>query len=220
MDFETFVELLSSFLKQTDNLYLVLYAAATCVLTQIVKKLFVNKTKVEVLHKFDIAAILPFLFGIAFAVVDLVFVAHEPFGAEFVAKAFVTALTVGALATVIFKLVSALSGNSLKSLMKDDAFCVFYSQLLYFGEIRAKLADGEMTLADFVTQVKILAVGANEIYTGSAAEEEKKQQLYALLAQNVSTAVAESCTEFLHRQLFSAICGGDGDTEQDGDTAE
>lgn len=206
MDFETFVEPLFAFLKQSDNLYLVLYAVATCLLTQLIKKLFINKTKVEVLHKFNFAEILPFLFGVVFAVVDLLFVQHQAFGWDFVAKLLVTALTVGALAAIMFKFASSLSGNSLKSLMKDDAFCVFYTQLLYLGEVRQKLSNNTLSLKEFVAQVKTLAVAAKEIYLASSTEDEKKRQLHALLASKVGAGVADVCSEFLHRQLFEALC--------------
>ncbi|MGN1039845.1 MAG: hypothetical protein ACI4QL_00280, partial [Candidatus Fimimonas sp.] len=71
MDFETFAQQFFAFLKQSDNAYFVLYAVATCIFTQAAKKLFVNKVKVDVLHKFDFAQVLPFLFGGIFTVVDL-----------------------------------------------------------------------------------------------------------------------------------------------------
>lgn len=214
MDFETFIEPLFAFLKQGDNLYLVLYAVATCLLTQLIKKLFINKNKVEVLHVFDFAEVLPFLFGVVFAVVDLLFVQHQAFGWEFAAKLLVTAITVGALATVMFKFASSISGNSLKSLMKDDAFCVFYTQLLYLAEVREKLSSNALSLKEFVSQVKTLAVSAKEIYLASSTDEEKQSQLHSLLTENVGVGVADGCGEFLHRQLLAAFCSTSQKTEK------
>lgn len=214
MDFETFIEPLFAFLSQSENLYLVLYAVATCLLTQLIKKLFINKNKVEVLHKFNFAEILPFLFGVVFAVVDLLCVKHQAFGWAFVAQLLVTALTVGALAMVMFKFASSITGNSLKSLMKDDAFCVFYTQLLYLGEVRQKLSNNTLSLKEFVAQTKALAVGAKEIYLANSTEEEKKRQLHALLAAKIGANVADGCSEFLHRQLFAALCAPSPKTEK------
>lgn len=202
MDFETLLKSLNCFLKQSDSLYLMLYAVVDCILTQAVKKLFINKTKAELLHKFDFAEILPFLFGVVFAVVDLLFVLHEPFGWSFIAKLPVTAVAVGALATVIFKTVSAATGKSLKSLMKDDAFCVFYTQLMFATEIRSRLSSGDLSLSEFVVTVKAAVAGAKEIYSGDKSDEEKLAQLKALLAQNVGENTAESCGEFLHKRLL------------------
>lgn len=204
MDFETFAESLLSFLKQSDNLYLVLYAVTTCILTQIVKKLFIDKTKVEVFHQFNVAEILPFLFGVVLAVVDLLFVQREPFGWDFVAKVPVTAVAIGALSSVIFKAFSALSGKNLKSLMKDDEFCVFYAQLLFASEIREKLSDGSMSLQDLVQQVQALADSAKEIYADNeTSAEEKKAQLLALLTTAFGETLAQSCVAVLHSQLLA-----------------
>ena len=59
MDFEVFIESLLKLFNNGDNAYFVLYAVVTCLLTQVLKKLFVNKVRVDVLHKFDFAVILP-----------------------------------------------------------------------------------------------------------------------------------------------------------------
>ena len=71
MDFEVFIESLLKLFNNGDNAYFVLYAVVTCLLTQVLKKLFVNKVKVDVLHKFDFAVILPFVLGLVFAVADV-----------------------------------------------------------------------------------------------------------------------------------------------------
>ena len=125
MDFETFVKSLLSYIKDGDNVYFLVYAVATCLLTQLVKKLFLNKTKVEVMHKFDFAEILPFLFGVVFAGHLMGSIHPVQFSAQFVTQLVITAATLGALATVIFKFVSSLSGKSMKSLLKDDVFGVY-----------------------------------------------------------------------------------------------
>lgn len=200
MDFETFVKSLLSYIKDGDNVYFLVYAVATCLLTQLVKKLFLNKTKVEVMHKFDFAEILPFLFGVVFAVVDMVFIHPVQFSAQFVTQLVITAATIGALATVIFKFVSSLSGKSMKSLLKDDVFGVFYTQLLYCGNLRQQLLKGEMTLENFVSQVKSLSQSASEIYGTQQTAEEKKAQLRQLL-ENVLGEDADDCVNVLDKAL-------------------
>ena len=203
MDFETFINSLFSLLKNGDNLYYVLYALATCVLTQIVKKFVVNKVSVEVLHKFDLAVVLPFVFGLGFAAVDLIFVRHAEFSLGFVTQMAVCAATVGALASVIFKFVSSLSGQSLKSLLKDDVFGVFYTQLLYFGTIRTQLVNKEISFKEFVAQVKLLSANAVAIYRKEDSAEIKKAKLANLLSGVITSDNMRLCTEVLNSSLIA-----------------
>ena len=53
MDLEIFIQTVLTLLKDSKNFYFLLYAVASSVLTQIVKKLFVNKVKVEIFGKFN-----------------------------------------------------------------------------------------------------------------------------------------------------------------------
>lgn len=205
MDFETFLQSLFSLLKSGDNVYYVAYAAVTCLLTQIFKKIFVDKVKVDVLHKFDFAVILPFVFGMIFATIDLVFVKCVRFSLEFVTKLVVSATTIGALATVIFKFLSSLSGQSLKSLLKDDVFGVFYSQLLYFGNVRQRLLNSEITFKDFISEVKLLSANAVEIYKTDESTEIKKDKLYKLLTGIVDASGLNSCIAVLHDALIAVV---------------
>ena len=201
MDFETFVKSLVTYLKEGDNLYYLLYAAATCLLTQVIKKLFLDKTKVEVLHKFNFAELLPFLWGLVFAAVDVAAVRRVPFSWNFAAQLIMSAATIGALASVIYKFASSLSGKSLKTLMKDDVFGVFYTQLLYFGNTRQQLLDKQLTMENFISLVKSLAESAAEIYGGELSEEQKKQQLRALLETVVDQSEVDACTDMIAKAL-------------------
>ena len=203
MDFETFFQSLFSLLKSGDNVYYVLYASATCILTQIFKKIFVNKVKVDVLHKFDFAVILPFLLGAVFAAVDLICVRNVAFSLDFVTKFVVGATTIGALATVIFKFFSSLSGQSLKSLLKDDVFGAFYTQLLYFGKIRELLLNKEISLKDFVAQVKMLSSNALEIYKSDEPCEVKRDRLTKMLTGIVDGESISACAEVLNKALIA-----------------
>lgn len=205
MDFETFLQQLPILLKDGNNLYCLLYAVATCILTQITKKIFVNKVKVEVLHKFNLASLLPFLFGTVFAVLDLVFVQKMPFSWRFVAQIVLSAATVGALASVIFRAVSSLTGGNLKSLMKDDVFGVFYTQLLYFGTVRKQLLDKQLKLKDFVAEVKLLVQNAKNIYAAEDADAVKKDKLHRLLVGIIDNDSIAACVDVLHNALC-AVC--------------
>lgn len=203
MDFETFFNALFSLLKNGDNMYYVLYALATSVLTQIFKKFVVNKVKVDVLHKFDFAVVLPFVFGLGFAAIDIVAVRHVEFSFRFVTQLVISAATVGALASVIFKLVSSLSGQNLKSLLKNDIFGAFYTQLLYFGNVRNQLLNKEISFRDFIAQVKLLAANAVAIYRTDDSDEVKKDKLARLLSGVIANDNILLCTDALNGALIA-----------------
>lgn len=207
MDFETFIQSLFNFIKNCDNAYFLAYAVVTCLATQLCKKLFVNKVDVDILHKFDFAVILPFVFGAVCAVVDAIFVkrvAKLTF-AVLMACAVDTA-TIGALATVIFKFVSSLSGKSMKSILKDDLFGAFYTQILYFGSARQKLLNKEMTLADFVASVKLVCQNAQNIYAQDIPDVEKRYKLANLLNGIIDDQSIGTCIDVLDKtmQTFTA----------------
>ena len=112
--------------------------------------------------------------------------------------------TIGALATVIFKFLSGITGKSLKSLMKDDIFGVFYTQLLYFGNARKRLADGTLTLADFIGQVRLVATNATEIYADAEMTDEvKREKLGKLLSGIVQDSDINACTNVINRALIA-----------------
>ena len=202
MDFETFIQSLFNFIKNCDNAYFLAYAVATCLATQLCKKLFVNKVDVDIKHKFDFAVVLPFIFGTVCAVVDEIFVQKvTQFTWAIVADTAVSATTIGALATVIFKFVSSLSGKSMKSILKDDLFGAFYTQLLYFGSLRQKLLSKEMSLTDFVSSVKLVCQNAQEIYAQNITPDEKRRKLADLLKGIVDDQSISACLDVLHQTM-------------------
>ena len=206
MDFETFVKSLWQYLSQSDNAYFVLYAAATCLLTQICKKLFVSKVKVDVLHKFDFATILPFIFGAGFAAFDFFVVKRiATFSVSIAFELILTAVAIGALASTIFKFFKSLSGTSLSDLMKNDVFGVFYTQLMYFGNVREQLVNKQLTLADFIAQVKLIAANAEAIYRSNDSVDSKRCQLAKLLGGIVDEKSIEACITALNDALISYI---------------
>ncbi len=202
MDIETFLQSLFSLLKNSD-IYFFMYAVATCLLTQIVKKIFVNKTKVDVLHKFDFAVVLPFLIGFLFAVLDA-FV-RNTFAFTFcsIVQIFTSTATIGALASVIFKLFSSLSGKNLKSLLSNDIFAVFYNQLLYFGTAKQRLKSGELSFSDFLEQVKLVADNAQTIYSAQGTAESKREKLYNLLSGIIDETDITACVNVINKALIA-----------------
>lgn len=204
MDYETVLESLLSMLKSGGDAYFVLYAIATCILTQIVKKLFVSKVKVDVLHKFDFAVVLPFIFGLAFACADAFWVNKaERLGFDVIYRIAVSAAAIGALAGVMFKLCSSLSGKSLKSMLKDDVFGIFYTQLMYFGNAKEQLVNKQLTLGEFVNQVKLVSSNAVAIYETDADENAKRQKLAELLRGIVDENGVNACLNLLNAALVN-----------------
>lgn len=196
MDYETFITSLFQLLKNSENLYFVSYAVVTCLLTQIAKKLCVSKVKVDVMHKFDFAVVLPFIIGGVCAVVDVLVVKNvRPITFTVVLQTVVSAATIGALATVMFKLFSSLSGKNLHALLKDDAFGIFYTQLLYYGTVRQSLVDKKLSMADFISQVKLLAQNAQGIFQAEGTSEEKYLSLCRLLQGVVDDTSIDACAK-------------------------
>lgn len=204
MDLETFIALLRQYFVDSGNLYFVLYAVATCLLSQLCKKIFVNKAKVDVMHKFDFAVIFPFIFGLVFAVID-VYLVHgvRIFDFSIVLRIVLQSVTIGAFASTIFKAVKSLFGQSLSSLMKNDVFGVIYTQLLYFGTFREQLANKTLTMSDFIAQVKLLAEHAESIYKSEDSAEVKRCQLAKLLNGIIDEQSINSCIYALNEALIN-----------------
>lgn len=206
MDFETFLESLFRFIQNGDNAYFVLYAVATCLLSQVTKKLFVSKVKVDVLHKFDVAVVLPFVFGAVFAVLDVFCIRRvKAFNCNVIVSAVVNAAAIGALASTVFKLVSSLGGDKLSSLMRDDAFAIFYSQLMYLGNAREQLLSKSITLKQFYSEVKLVSANAVDIYKSDCDEEAKRQNLAKLLAGIIDEKSVSTCVNSLHKAMLNYV---------------
>ena len=205
MDFATFISSLVNYLSASDGAYFVMYAVATCLLTQLVKKLFVSKFKVDVLHKFDFSVVLPFIFGLGFAFVDCFLVKKWAFTFAVALRIVVNAVSIGALASAIFKFVSSLSGQSLASLMKNDVFGVFYTQLLYFGNVRQQMLEKTLTMKDFIAEVKLISANAVEIYRSEDGIDAKRTRLAKLLAGIVDEKSIEACINALNSALCSYV---------------
>ena len=203
MDFEAFWSLIKQYIANCDNAYFLLYAVVTCLLTQLLKKIFVDKIKVEILHKFDVSVIIPFIVGLIFAVLDIFVVQRvRTFNLSIAFKLVLLGLAIGALSSTMFKLVSSMSGQSLSSLMKNDVFGVFYTQLLYFSNIRQQLVDKTITLNEFIEQVKLISATAKSIYETEGSADSKRCQLAKLLSSIIDEKSIETCINALNEALI------------------
>ena len=204
MDFVTFVSQLGQYIVTSDNAYFILYAVATCLISELLKKIFVNKTKVDVLHKFDFAVIFPFIVGLAFSVLDVyVICGARTFSLSIALKIIISGIAIGALSSTMFKLVKSISGQSLSSLMKNDIFGVFYTQLLYFGNIREQLVDKKLTLTEFIEQVKLISANAESIYATDESVDIKRCKLAKLLGGIIDEKSIETCVNALNEALIN-----------------
>lgn len=89
MDMEVFIRSVLDFIGKSNNFSYLAYSVLVCVLTEIVKKIFVKKVAVDVMHKFDVAVILPFIFGTLLAFADALCEVGLAFAAETVYNALV-----------------------------------------------------------------------------------------------------------------------------------
>ena len=87
--------------------------------------------------------------------------------------------------------------------MKDDVFGVFYTQLLYFGQVRKRLTDGELSYGDFLEQVRVVASKAVGIYTKNTDDQTKREKLAQLLGGLVDDKDINLCVNVINRALIA-----------------
>ncbi|MCM1043622.1 MAG: hypothetical protein NC350_05440 [Corallococcus sp.] len=203
MEWETFIQSVLTLLGDGKNICFVLYAVSACLLTQLIKKIAVNKVKVEVFKKFNVAVILPFVFGLVFAAVDALFI-NKPVQWTWyeVYNVAVDAMAIGAMSTVIFRCVSAIGGQRLDSLLKDEVFGCCYTQMVYFCSVRQQLADGKLSMKDFLAQVKLVADNAKTIYQSEDTAEAKRRRLNQLLEGIFTDDSVATVLDTLHGALL------------------
>lgn len=182
MELEKALELILT-LFSNASLALVLGAALCCALTALCKKFLINKTKIDLLHKFDPTPYLPFIFGILFAGVCALFSAEggvaaavKENAAAFFSGILSEGLTVGALSTVFYRVFAAVCSGNIKNLQKDDVFNLLYTQILSLSDAKKRLVGGELTLTQFAGEISKLAEAAKALYSDETASEEVKQE--------------------------------------------
>ena len=91
----------------------------------------------------------------------------------------------------------------MNSLLKDDVFGIFYTQLLYYGNVRQQLLDKTITLRDFFAQVKLIAANAEKIYVQDMSEDDKRRKLFELLNGVVDAESISACVNVLNKALIN-----------------
>lgn len=201
MDFNTITQTLTELLSG-GNITLVGGAICCCLLTQIVKKFFLPKLNIDLEHRFDPTAFLPFLFALLFASVNVLLSGGGLTVAYKLKQIFVDTLSMGALSTVAYKIYANLDGNGLKQLLKDDLFSLFYNALFDFGEAKQQLLEGKITLKQFIGEIQTMTIQAQKIYAVEGKSDEiKEQELTALLTGIIDDDTLSKICDTLHLAL-------------------
>lgn len=203
MNVETIIQSLLTLFKNSSNVTYMLYAIVVCLLTQILKKIFVNKTKTEIMGTFNIAYILPFVLGMVASVLDRVLLlANWQWTFDCIYSVAVGGVAIGAISTVMFRLVSAITKQGLSAMLKDETFAIIYHQLIYFGSIRTQLTEGKVKLNDFLSQVKLVTANSKSIYQAETDDMTKKSQLSALFKGIIDNQSFASAVDAIHAALL------------------
>lgn len=192
-------------LSSGENLLLVGGAAVSCLLTGLIKKLL-PKLKIDLTHSFDPSPILPFVFGFIFSGAANFFMSFGSLG-ERVSYILVETLSMGALAMAIYKLFASIDGKSIKQLLKNDAFSLFYNQLLLLTDAKKRLAAGALSEKDFIGEIQTLVANSNEIYSENISDETKKERLAILLGGIIDSDAIDKVIDALHASLSKMFSG-------------
>ncbi len=187
-------------LFETADAHILAGAALACVVTALVKRFLLNKIKIDLENSFDPSALLPFAAGLVFSALFAWIGGKKE--AAVVFDILKEGLIIGALSTVIYKFYSSLDGKSLKQLLKDGFFALFYNGLMEYTDAAAKLKSGEMKLTDFIGQVQTLAANAKNICQSGSGNEERLENLKTLMRGIFS----EETIEKLAPLLIQALC--------------
>jgi hypothetical protein len=199
METEMFFKTILQYFSDGGNLLVLAYAAATLALTQLFKKLFIDRIKVEIYQQFNFATVMPFVFGLIFALLDTFLINRKATLDTAVYDILFTTAATGALSSVIFKVVKAVSGKSIKEMLKDGTFKTIFCALAVIAEVKDKLYSGEIKLAAFVVKVKTVSDAVKELYSTDAAAD--KRQALADILTDAFGEVPEEVIDSLHEAL-------------------
>ncbi len=152
------------------------------VLVQLFKKL-VPKLKIDLCGKFDPCVAAPFVFGLLVVACKMLLVDKTGWNGLLSDTLLVDALSVGATSVTVYKLFAASDKESLKNLMKDNAFSLVYSQIFLFSDARERLLDKSLKAVDFVGALKVLTEELAGVYGEDAGQDETAERLGELLAE-------------------------------------
>ncbi|MBE5748928.1 MAG: hypothetical protein E7344_04820 [Clostridiales bacterium] len=199
MDFNAMIESLMALVRHSSAA-VVVYACVVCLLTEIVKRTFIPKLKIDLQKKFDPTIIFPFAFGCLMALFDAIVVRHVSINSV-VDSLFVDGLTIGATSTVLYRLFASTFGNGLKKLQKDEIFALFYHELFVYSDAKQKLLCGQLEYKTFVNEIKLISQKATEIYCEDMPADCKKQKLVVLMTGLVDDGVISQVAIHLHNAL-------------------
>ena len=202
MDFNTIFESLMALVRHSSGA-VVVYACIVCLLTETVKRLFIPKLKIDLLKKFDPTIIFPFAFGCACSIFHALVVEKTGLSGAF-DNVIVNGLTIGATATVVYRMLSSLFGDNLKKLQKDNVFNLFYTEMFVYSDVKSKLLEGKTTMKDFVSEVKLIAEKATAIYAADEPSEQKKQRLVVLMSGLIDDGIIYQVADPIHNALIKS----------------
>ena len=200
MDYENFFEAIFAIVRNSSNAMFLLAACSVTLVTQIVKKAFIPKLKIDLLHRFDPTALLPFLLGICIAFALRLFLHTQAISAEMCYGASVEGITIGATATAIYHALATLLKSD-KKLTKSDVYAAIYSQLMLFSDAKQKMLEKRLSYAEFTAQVTLLVDKSESIYRGAGSLVEKKAALAGLLNGMVEENNRMTVCDQLHSLL-------------------
>ena len=203
MDFNAMIESLMALVRYS-SIAVVVYACIVCLLTEVVKRLFIPKLKLELQNKFDPTIIFPFAFGCCMAVFDAVVVRRV--GVQGALNTLlVDGLTIGATSTVLYRMFVSMFGNGIKKLQKDEIFAMFYNELFVYSDIKQKLLSGQTDYKSFLTEVNIVSQKAKEIYVQDISPECKKQRLVSLMSGLVDDGIIAQIIQPIHNIMLKTF---------------
>ena len=204
MDFNAIIESLTAIVRHSGSA-VVVYAVVVCILTEIVKKLFIPKLKIDLLNKFDPTIIVPFALGCAASVFHSLAVQGVDLSSAF-ENVLVNGLTIGATSTVLYRMFVSVFCENVKKLKKDEIFNLFYTEIFVYSDIKEKLLDGQTTMKDFVSEVKLVSEKAVAIYQNAETDgDEKKQKLVSLMSGLIDDSVIFKAVEPIHNAMLKTF---------------
>jgi len=200
MDFNAIIEGLVALIRHS-SLSVVIYACVVCLLTEVVKRLFIPKLKIDLQKKFDPTIIFPFAFGCLCSLFNSLVIENTGISAMF-DNLLVDGLTIGATSTVLYRIFASAFGENLKKLKKDDVFNMFYTEIFTYTNAKQKLLDGQIDLKSFIAEIKLVAQKAEDIYSQEISADQKRQKLVMLMGGLVDDGIIYQVIEPIHNAML------------------
>lgn len=176
MDFKDTLQDLFGLLSNAESGVFLLFASLTTILVQVIKNNLINKLSIDLNHKFDPTVLLPFLFGVVFAILNFFVIKKVDFcGMESLISIFVDGLSIGATSVMIYRIFAVFDKNNVKTLCKDKVFYILYNELLIVTEVRKQLLNNEISFLDFLEKLREAQSGIKALYFYQNAEQQEEK---------------------------------------------